>query len=399
MKKPEVPSNEVERLRELHNLKLLEDFVDEDLDEITRLASNICHTKISLISLIDSKNQIFKSKQGTDLKQTPRDVAFCAHAINQPDKMLIVNDATEDVRFKNNPLVTKEPKIVFYAGMPLSTKSGVALGTLCVLDSKPHVLSPFQINALKSLSKLVEQQFESRRTRLKLQKTESLLKLNKNKTEEMAFALAHDLNQPLESIKGFLELLKEELDQKPDDQAFQYISHALQSTEHMKGLIQEVLNYTHLSTEVAIREWVDVEAIVKNIEELNQLVIKTELIEINYKELPHVKTSKPLLSIVMRNLIGNAIKYRSEDSPLQIKVSVKDQKQSWLISVKDNGKGIHQEHQSQVFRPFYKETNNNNSGLGMGLTICEKIVSNLGGEFYLTSEVGRGSTFSFSLPK
>jgi signal transduction histidine kinase len=399
MKKPLVPSNEVERLKELENLKLLEDFKDEELDHITKLASNICGTKVSLVTLIDTKTQFFKSKYGTELEQTSRDVAFCAHAINTPEKMLIVNDATEDERFKENPLVTKDPKIAFYAGMPLSTKKGVALGTLCVIDSKPKVLMPSQIEALKSLAKVVERLFESRRSSLQLKKIEDQLQQQKNQTEEMAFAIAHDLKDPLDNIQGFLKLLKEEGKDNLSDIALQYITYASQSSEEMKSLIHEILNYTKLSVDVGKREWVDVEAIIKNIIELNLLVIKSEFIEIHYKELPHIKTSKPLLTIVMRNLIGNAIKYRSEDIPLVIKINIQDQKDTWVISVLDNGRGIHKENQEKIFKPFYKEADDDNLGAGMGLAICEKIVFNLGGKFSLDSELGKGSTFSFSLPK
>ena len=151
MKNPPIPSNEADRLKELYRLKLLDNLPDEDLDLITKLASDICGTKVSLVTLIDTNTQVFKSKHGTELEKTSRDIAFCSHAINTPDKMLIVNDATQDERFKDNPLVTEQPHIAFYAGMPLSTKDGLALGTLCVLDSKPKVLSASQIESLKSL--------------------------------------------------------------------------------------------------------------------------------------------------------------------------------------------------------------------------------------------------------
>lgn len=399
MRKPPIPSNEVERLKELESLKLLEDLPDVDLDLITKLASDICGTKFSLITLIDSKMQIFKSRHGIKLENMSREVAFCAHAINTPDKMLIVNDATEDERFKQNPLVTGDLKISFYAGMPLSTKAGVALGTLCVIDSKPKVLSASQIEALKSLAKLVERLFESRRNSLELEKIHDQLELHKNQAEEMVYAIAHDLKNPVDSMHGFFELLLSEKDTNLSENALQYIEYASKSTQKMSDLIREILDYAKLTSTTEKKELIEVEPIIENIIDLNLPVIKSEDIEIEYKNLPKIRTSKTLFSIVLRNLISNAIKYKSPERALKIKISIEDKTNKWAVNVSDNGKGIHKENKEKIFKPFYKEDGKDTSGVGMGLATCEKIVLNLGGECWADSELGKGSTFSFTIPK
>lgn len=399
MKKPPIPKNEVERLKELQSHKLFENFSDEDLDLITKLASDICGTKVSLITLIDSKTQVFKSRHGIELTQTSRDVAFCAHAINKPEKMLIVNDATQDERFKDNPLVKGEPKIAFYAGMPLSTKAGLALGTLCVIDSKPKVLSASQIEALKSLSKLVERLFESRKKSLELEKVHSQLRLHQSQTEEIAYAIAHDLKNPLDSIQGFLELLQQDANTSLGEEALQYIDYTKQSTQKMTELIYEILAFAKLTTSSEEKQMVEIKPIVQNIIDLNLPTIKSEGIKIEFSNLKVIYTSKMLFSIVLRNLIGNAIKYRSADRPLEVKVSIQDQLDEWIIAVKDNGKGIQKKNLEKIFQPFYKEDRNNSSGVGMGLATCKKIVLTLGGNFEVNSEFGKGSTFSFNIPK
>lgn len=399
MKKPPIPSNEVERLRELQSLKLLEDLPDVDLDLITKLASDICGTKVSLITLIDSKMQIFKSRHGINLENTSREVAFCAHAINAPDKMLIVNDATEDERFKKNPLVTGDPKISFYAGMPLSTIEGVALGTLCVIDSKPKVLSASQIEALKSLAKLVERLFESRRDSLELEKVHNQLELHKNQAEEMVYAIAHDLKNPVDSLQGVFELLLKETDTNLSRNALQYIEYASKSTDKMTELIREILDYAKLSSAKEKNELLDLDSIIENIIDLNLPTIKSKDIEVVYKDLPKIRTSRTLFTIVLRNLIGNAIKYRSTERLLRIEINVQDKTNDWVVSVSDNGKGIRKENQEKIFKPLYKEDEKDISGVGMGLATCEKIVSNLGGQFWTDSELGKGSTFSFNIPK
>lgn len=399
MTKPPIPNNEAERLKELHSLRLIEGLPDEDLDLITKLASDICETKISLVTLIDSKTQFFKSKHGVEIDKTSRDVAFCGHAINSPEKMLIVNDAKEDERFKDNPLVTSDPNIAFYAGMPISTKQGSALGTLCVLDSKPKVLSTSQINALKSLTKLVERLFESRRKSLELEKVYTQMQLHKSQSEEIAYSIAHDLKNPLDSIQGFLELLQQDAGTSLGDEAQQYIEYAQQSTEKMTGLIYEILAFAKLTSINEEKEAVEIEPVIQNIIDLNLPVIKSENIEIDYKDLPKINTSKTLFSIVLRNLIGNAIKYRSSDRALRIKIEIQDKIDEWKISVIDNGIGIQKQNLEKIFKPFYKEDKNNHSGVGMGLAACKKIILNLDGNIEVESEPGKGSVFSFTIPK
>jgi hypothetical protein len=399
MKKPLIPDNEIERLKDLHSYQLLDGLPDEDYDLITKLASDICGTSISLITLIDSKKQVFKSRQGIDLKETSRDIAFCAHAIHTPEKLLIVNDATLDERFKENPLVTKDPKLVFYAGMPLMSKKGYALGTLCVFDNKPKVLSTSQIQSLKSLAKLVERLFESRKKSLELEKVYSQLEAQKNQTEEIAYAIAHDLKNPLDSIQGFLELLQRETETSLGEEALQYIDYATQSTHKMTGLIYEILDFAKLTSQKNVIESVDVEPIIESIIDLNLPIIKSNTIAINYSELPKIYTSKTLFSIVLRNLIGNAIKYRSIVKSLVIEIKIEDESDQWVIHISDNGLGIKKSNQDKIFRPFYKEDSQSDAGVGMGLAVCKKIILNLGGDIWVTSEPGTGSTFNFNLPK
>src|SRR5688572_19633512 len=157
-----IPQNEPERLAHLRSLKILDTQPEEDFDRITLLASQICQTPIALISLVDSDRQWFKSKIGLTLRETSRDIAFCAHAIMEPE-IMIVADAAKDARFAHNPLVTSEPKIRFYAGAPLTTPDNLALGTLCVLDHVPRKLTADQAAALRALSGLVMSHLELRR--------------------------------------------------------------------------------------------------------------------------------------------------------------------------------------------------------------------------------------------
>ena len=154
-----LPPGEDARLAALQEYGLLDTASEESYGDITRLAAFICGTPIAAITLVDAERQWFKYSVGLDVRQTPRDVAFCAHTILQPD-LMVVPDAAQDIRFQDNPLVTGAPNVRFYAGMPLVTEGGHALGALCVIDTEPRHLTPEQSAAMKTLARQVTNQFE-----------------------------------------------------------------------------------------------------------------------------------------------------------------------------------------------------------------------------------------------
>ncbi|XHX77372.1 MAG: GAF domain-containing protein [Stenomitos frigidus ULC029] len=179
-----LPTNELARLAALHQCQILNTPAEPAFDDITRLATHLCDVPIALVSLVDADRQWFKSKVGIEVGETPREIAFCAHAILQPD-ILIVPDAAADQRFTDNLLVTAEPHIRFYAGVPLITLEGHTLGTLCVIDRVPRILNPEQIEGLEILARQVVKQLELRRNLAVLERS------------------AVEAKQPVRKRKGF----------------------------------------------------------------------------------------------------------------------------------------------------------------------------------------------------
>jgi diguanylate cyclase (GGDEF)-like protein len=192
-----IPKNETSRLKALQEYKVMDTLPEQAYDNFTRLASMICNTPIALITLLDDQRQWFKSNVGFERSEIPREDAFCNHAITAPDNIMVVNDATRDERFTNNPLVTAEPNIRFYAGVPLVTSNGEALGTICVIDTKPRGITQDQVDALQVLSREVMGQFELRRSIVTLE--QSMLK------QENYIDQLQEYQRELEKVRAELE--------------------------------------------------------------------------------------------------------------------------------------------------------------------------------------------------
>lgn len=207
MKSAPIPADEPARLQALAGYNLLDTLPEEVYDDITRLASEICRTPISLISLVDKNRQWFKSKQRVSADETPRKYSFCAHAILEPNEIFIVPDARIDERFSDNPLTTGYPNAVFYAGVPLVDSQGYPLGSLCVIDTRPRTLTDNQLLSLRALAKLVNTHFELRKTKKELEDTQNRLKVVARAVTALKRNLLPHAQSMVQSIRNGVELL------------------------------------------------------------------------------------------------------------------------------------------------------------------------------------------------
>lgn len=400
MKSPSIPENEIERLKALHAYSILDTLPEEDYDNITSIAAQICKTPISLVTLVDEDRQWFKSSIGLDVKQTARDLAFCAHAINQPKDIFVVSDARSDERFFDNPLVTGQPHVIFYAGMPIVDNRGNALGTICVIDNKPGELNEEQKRTLKALSNQVMRLLELRKSKADLEETIKKLEDKNAELERFIYTAAHDLRAPLHQISQLIEMLQEDYGPLIDTTGQDMMNYMKRSSQKLSGLINGLLEFSKTDKSVSETKCnIEVEIMLR---ELAELFTYDKTCEVSMQvENKNIFANKIALEQILLNLIANAVKYN--DKPVaEILITQSESNNHYLFSVKDNGPGIPEADHEKVFRLF--ETNSQkdkfgNKGSGIGLATVKSMVEKLGGEIKIKSLANEGCDFIFSLAK
>lgn len=397
---PPIPENDLERLQNLQSYQLLDTLPEADYDEITRIASYLCQTPMALITLVDKDRQFFKSKKGIEMQETHRDYSFCAHAINSPSNPMIVVDARKDERFSENPLVDDSPNLVFYAGVPIISPEGFPLGTLCVLDTSPRKLSDDQLSALQGLARQVINLLVLRRQNSDLRKQKTKLQQLARDMEEFAYAVSHDLKEPLRMVKSFMDLLQKKYRDELDDKARQYIHYAVDGTVRMENMINDLLEYARAGTKITLNEEIDLEQLMAEVCDLHTLTIQETDAVVQYQNLSEIKGSWVGIRQVLTNLVANALKFRRADIAPQIAITCADEPTRWVIGVHDNGIGIPKDFQTNVFDVFRRlHSRDEYAGSGIGLAICKKVVQAHQGDIWVESEEGKGSAFYFTISK
>ena len=390
---------ENERIEELNSFQILDSIPEQDYDNITSLAADICLTKISLVSLVDANRQWFKSHHGLAASETPRTQSFSAYAINDSEDVFVIKDARKDDRFADNPLVLNEPYIVFYAGVSLVTSQGFPLGTLCVIDTEPRQLNSRQKKSLKTLAKQVVNLLELRKKKRLLEESFLELDLKNNRLQQLTYIAAHDLQEPLRTIKHFAEYIDTNYQSKFDEKGQTSINYIKQASERVSLLIKGLMDYSLIGN-YDKTSLVDFNKIVKTILEDLQVLIKESNANIKVGKLPRIIGHKTELRILIQNLITNAIKFSRNGIYPEINIYASRKDGFWIFAVKDNGIGIESKHQEKIFKIFQRlhPKNEYGGGTGIGLSHCQKIVEIHGGKIWFASHLNEGSTFYFTIP-
>lgn len=400
MKIPEIPLNERGRLKALNEYSILDTLPELEYDDITQLASQICGTSISTISLIDENRQWFKSKVGLGVNETAREISFCGHAIVEPDKIFTVKDSRLDERFQNNPLVIGEPHVIFYTGVPLISPSGFALGTLCVIDDQPKELNQDQLKSLKSLANQVVSLFELRKSKLLLERLTNDLENRNLELEKFARVAAHDIKSPLNNISALTELLISQYADKLDADGITMMQMLNVSSETLRELVDGILEHSkadHIGIET--QSQFDLCKLIRECILLLDNQSKYSF-KINFSA-TIIVANKIALQQILLNLISNAIKYNDKEK-VEIDINFAEDSDYYTFEVTDNGVGIDPKYQDKIFDIFEivsVEDRFGKRGTGIGLSTVKKLVQVLGGQIQVESVVGQGATFGFSIAK
>ena len=389
--------NEEERLRALGSLHILDTLEEQAYDDLTLLAAQLCDTPIALISLIDDTRQWFKSHHGLDVRETPRDFAFCAHAIHGDD-LFLIEDADKDDRFYDNPLVTGEPHVKFYAGIPLYVDNKYPVGTLCVIDDHARSLSDKQKKALEALSRQVVSQLE---LRLKVRQLEVL----DHTKDEFISMVSHELRTPLTSIVGSLSLLTNMMKEQMSIDVFSMVDIAYRNGIRLINIVNDILdvakiNAGQLHLHIEEHDIIKVihESIELNIPYLKKCDCDIEL-ENNNKGPVLVNFDKDRITQVMNNFLSNAGKFTKIRDTIIVRIKV--EKKYVKVSVIDHGCGIAESKKSDIFKRFVHSSDNVNQklpGTGLGLNLCKSLIEKHNGIIDFESTLDKGSEFYFKLP-
>ncbi|HTI58137.1 GAF domain-containing sensor histidine kinase [Mucilaginibacter sp.] len=394
-----LPENETERLAALQSYHLMDSGEEKDFDAIAAIASALCHTPISLITFIDEKRQWFKARIGTALTENFRDLSFCTHTIAGKDDMMIVPDALQDPRFAGNPVVT-QANVTFYAGVPLVNEDGYALGTLCVLDQKPHDFSDEQIDALKGLAKQVVDKIELRRKVALLEKTNQEL-INANVLiQKFASMAAHDIKNPLSSIKLTSQALKGRREIQQSAGCLRLVDMNISATENMLELVNEMMAYSkNPALLLEKKQEFDLNALIAKIV---TLLVVPENIRIVVPGTRHrLYFSIVAFDQILINLLSNAIRYNDKNEGL-IQIRFVEKSEYYLLEIEDNGIGIPEAYIDRIFDYNFTlkiKDRFNCEGSGIGLSTVKDLLFLLNSSISVTSAQGVGSVFTVRLKR
>ena len=431
----EVTVDEDARLSNLQSFGILDTFSEKDYDDITHMASIICEAPIALISFVDDDRQWFKSARGLSASQTAREHSFCSHAIINTQEPFIVTDSRIDERFKDNPLVTGNPNIVFYAGVPLVSNDGFGLGTVCIIDTKPRELTEQQLNALHILSRQTINLLNLRKANQKLaHATQELeVKLENHISERMqeveaqnielerineelrsfSYISSHDLQEPLRKIQIFCSLILEKEFGNLSDQGKEYFNKIQKSTSRMSALIKDLLTYSRTTSTERVFETVALQQLIDEVaaDLHEEMEAKGAVVECDCDV--DVSVIHFQFRQLLYNLFSNALKFSKEGVAPVITVGTVHQtgKEFGIaalnpaqlytcIKVTDNGIGFDNRYAEKIFELFQRlDTADKQMGTGIGLTIVKKIISNHNGYIKASGSIPNGATFEIYLPE
>lgn len=387
---------EAQRIETLRQCHILDTPPEETYDRITHIAAELCATPVAVLTLVDERRQWFKAEIGLGLRETARDLSFCAHTILE-QQMLVVKDALLDPRFADNALVIGPPGIRFYAGVPLFAANGHPLGSLAVIDLQPRELAKNQLEGLALLAREVE-------TQLALRRTCATLSAYTDQRAGITAMVVHDMNNPLSVAACLLTLVLERPALSSESRAD--LEDVRQALGAVQGMTSDLLDVT-LSVEGRMRPRLtttDARALfgdlahAANIRALATNHTFSSRITAGHEGLT---TDAGWLGRVVANLVDNACKYSPRGSHVTLEIEMRAGG-SLRVQITDEGPGVPAEHRSEIFDKHFRLTRESEfgrPGTGLGLAFCKLAVETLGGRIGVEDTLPGGSSFWFEIPR
>lgn len=391
---------EEQRSKLLKSYDLLDTNPELEFDNITFLASTLCNTPISTITLLDENRQWFKSKIGVDNDESPREYSFCSLAIEKSNETIVIEKVMEDNDFKKVGRLNGLTDEGFYAGVPIKDKdTGITLGTLCVIDYVNKKLTDRQIASLEILAEQTSKLFELRKKFKSLAQNNEYLLLRYSELEKFAHVISHDMKSPLNNIISLIGIIKENSIEALNSENEEYFNLIEECSIQLKKYIDGVLNF--YKTDSIDLNKKDEIVIADLIEELKSLLDIKSNVKINFSnDYEVIKINKYALIQILLNLVGNGIKYNDKEIS-EINIDFKSNSNQYILQVSDNGIGIKPENFKEIYESFKIlniKDRDGNFGTGIGLSTVKKIVDKLG-SIQVASEINNGTTFTIYLNK
>jgi signal transduction histidine kinase len=396
MESPATPADEKERLQAVLAFRILDTPDEPDFDDLVALAAELCETPIALITLMDHDRQWFKAVLGTQVRELPRAISFCGHAILR-DGLFVIEDALCDPRFADNPLVTAPPNVRFYAGAPLTSTEGYRLGTLCVVDQVPRHLTPTQLRALATLSKQVVAQMELRARLFDLTRSQ-------RQKEELTSLVVHDLKSPLASVSANAQYLAAAADLSEKRRAA--ASDIQAAAESMGRMLMNVLDINQSEdgqlrlalADVRVGELLD-----EVVREMAHRAVQ-ERLEVHVTPPPPdlvVGVDHDVMRRVLENLLDNSLKYARTGTRVDLSASASHD--AVRIVLRDQGPGIPPGERERIFEKYFQlerdAISHRRVSRGLGLAFCKLAVEAHGGRIWVEDNPPQGSAFVIQLPR
>ncbi|WP_378188226.1 ATP-binding protein [Aquimarina sp. W85] len=391
---------ESRRLQALHSYQILNTPRETIYDEITKITSKMTGKPIALISFVDKDYTWYKASTGYDQEQDERAYSFCSHAILEEQKYLIVENALIDTRFSKFPSVNNSHSVRFYAGVCLIDEQGFPLGTLCIFDSKPSHISEEHLEFLKVTSRQIIKILTLTKLNKQLSWNQSQVEKRNALLRDFAGIVSHDIKMPLSNIILTTEVLRNKYFNKLDFKALEYLSYLKESAFRLSDYINDLLS--HYESEHDTQDKLEKFDLNELLSEIVDLLSISDDVTIHFPETSmDLYVNRAALEQIFLNLIGNCLKYNDKDL-IEIDIKVGDGDSYYYFSITDNGIGISEEKQSKIFDLFktaVDKDRSGNTGNGIGLNTVKNLVENLGGTITLSSKIGKGTSFHFSLKK